>query len=153
MSENHDKNEEMLLAKLRQGLDASDPVPGDVTDFAKAALGWRTIDAELAEIAYDSSTEETPAGVRSTATSRMLSFEVGAWAIEIEHNPATGRLIGQIEPAREATVEIHFAGGTQTTAADELGRFAFDDVLPGPVSLVIRTPGDLEVIKTEWTVL
>ena len=153
VSDSHDKNEEMLLAKLRQGLEATDPVPGDVTEFAKAALGWRSIDAELAAIAYDSSTEETPAGVRTTATGRLLSFEVGDWTIEIEHNPNTGRLIGQVEPPREATVELHFAGGITTTEADDLGRFAFDDVLPGPVSLVVRTPGDLEVVKTEWTVL
>ena len=153
MSDIHESSEQELMAKLRRALDAADPVPTDVTDFAKAALGWRTIEAELAAISYDSSTEETPAGVRSTATAHMLSFQAGEWTIDIEYQSSTGRLIGQIEPAREATVELHFAGGTVITEADDLGRFAFDGILPGPISLVFRTPGDIEVVKTEWTVI
>ena len=153
MSESTPRSEDRLISLLRKGLDEADPVPMDVTDFAKAALSWRTIDAELAEIAYDSSEETTPAGVRSAATARMLSFEAGHWTIDIEFNAATGRLIGQVEPAREVIVELHLAGGPVISLADELGRFDFDGVLPGPVSLVFRTPGDLEVVKTEWTVL
>jgi len=153
VSDIHHGAESTLIAKLRQALNASDPVPSDVTDFAKAALGWRTIDAELAALSYDSSTEETPAGVRSAATARMLSFQAGSWTIEFEFNASTGRLIGQIDPARPVSVELHFAGGIVATETDDLGRFSFDGVLPGPVSLVARTAGDLEVVKTEWTVL
>ena len=147
------RSEDRLLSLLREGLDKTDPVPADVTEFARAALSWKTIDAELAEIAFDSSEETTPIGVRSAATARMLSFEVGHWTIDIEYNAATGRLIGQVEPAREVVVELHLAGGPAVSIADELGRFDFDGVLPGPVSLVFRTAGDLEVVKTEWTVL
>jgi hypothetical protein len=83
----------------------------------------------------------------------MLSFEAGNWSIDIEYSPVSERLIGQIEPARQVEVELHIAGGTIVTQTDELGRFDFDGVLPGPISLVFRTPGNLEVIKTEWTVL
>jgi hypothetical protein len=153
VSEVRDKKEEELLSRLRQGLEATDPAPADVTEFAQAAFGWRDIDAKLAEVAFDSSLEETPAGVRSTATARMLSFEAGTWTIEIEHNASTGRLIGQIDPIRETLVELHFAGGEMTTEVDDLGRFVFDGVRSGPASLVLRTSGDLEVVKTEWTVL
>ncbi len=151
MSESTDRHDDRVTSLLRQGLAEADPVPTDVIDFARAALSWRTIDAELAQIAYDSN--EEPAGVRSTATARMLSFEAGSWMIDIEYSAATGRLMGQIDPARQVTVELHLAGGAVATDTDELGRFHFDGVLPGPVSLVFRTPGDLEVIKTEWTVL
>jgi hypothetical protein len=153
MTESTPLSEGRLLSLLREGLDKTDPVPADVTDFARTALSWRTIDAELAEIAYDSSEETPPVGVRSAVTARMLSFEVGHWTIDIEYNAATGRLIGQVEPAREVIVELHLAGGPAVSIADELGRFDFDGVLPGPVSLVFRTAGDLEVVKTEWTVL
>jgi len=141
------------MSLLHKGLDQADPVPTDVTEFAKAAFSWRTIDAELAEIAYDSNDQTTPAGVRSTATARMLSFEAGSWTIDIEYHAVTGRLIGQIEPAREATVELHVAGAAILDETDDLGRFDFEGVLPGPISLVFRTPGNLEVVKTEWTVL
>lgn len=153
MSENTNPKDEQLLSQLRDALDQADPVPTDVTEFAKAAFSWRDIEAELAEVSYDSSTEDVSTGVRSTATARMLSFEAGRWSIDLEYNEATNRLIGQVEPGQRLTIELHFAGGAIGIYSDEHGRFDFDDVLPGPISLVIRTAGDLEVIKTEWTVL
>jgi hypothetical protein len=153
MSDATGHSEERLMSLLQRGLEQSDAVPDDVNAFAKAAFYWRNIDAELAQLAYDSNDEKAPAGVRSTATARMLSFQAGEWAIDIEYNSATSRLIGQVEPARQVTVELHVAGAVITTQTDELGRFDFDGVLPGPVSLVFRTSGDLEVVKTEWTVL
>jgi hypothetical protein len=153
MSDATGHSEDRLMSLLQRGLTQSDPVPADVNEFARAAFSWRTIDAELAELAYDSNEETTPAGVRSTATARMLSFQAGEWTIDIEYNAVTGRLIGQVEPARRAIVELHVAGAIVTTQTDDLGRFDFDGVLPGPISLVFRTSGDLEVVKTEWTVL
>ncbi len=54
MSESTSQHEERLLSLLRRGLDESDPAPADVTDFAKAALSWQTIDADLAQLTYDS---------------------------------------------------------------------------------------------------
>lgn len=153
MSRNTNHNDEKLLSQLRNALGQTDPVPSDVIEFAKAAFAWRSIDAELAQIAYDSSTEELPAGVRSTATARMLSFEAGRWTIDIEYNESTQRLIGQVEPGREVSIELHEVGGIRGTATDELGRFEYYNTRPGPISLVIRTSGDLEIIKTEWTVL
>ena len=145
--------EDRLIALLQQGLAESDPVPTDVTEFAKAAFSWRTIDAELAQLSYDSSEEPTPVGVRSVSTARMLSFETGDWMIDIEYSEITSRLMGQIEPARKVAVELHLAGSVVVTDTDELGRFNFDGVLPGPIALVFRLPGDLEVVKTEWIVL
>jgi hypothetical protein len=153
MSDATGHSEDRLMSLLRRGLEQADGVPTDVNEFAKAAFSWRNIDAELAELAYDSNDEKVPAGVRSTATARMLSFQAGDWSIDIEYNAATSRLIGQVEPARQVTVELHVAGAVITTETDDLGRFDFDGVLPGPVSLVFRTSGDLEVVKTEWTVL
>jgi hypothetical protein len=152
MSEPRQEREDELLAMLREGLEESDPVPIDVTDFAKAALGWRQIDAELAAISFDSELE-APAATRSTATARMLSFTAGQWTIDIEYDQTSHRLLGQVSPGRQVIVELHFAGGAVGLHSDGEGRFDFDGVLPGPVSLVIRTPGNLEVVKTEWTVL
>lgn len=146
------RNDEQLIAKLRTGLAAGDSVPSDVAEFAKAVFGWRLIDAELAELSFDSSTDET-AAVRSMMAARMITFEAGRWSIDIEYNETTERLLGQVDPAGRVTVELHYAGGAMESESDELGRFDFDDVLPGPISLVIRTSGDIEVIKTEWIVL
>lgn len=154
MSENRDYTESQLLEFLRQGLESTDPVPADVNEFAMAALTWRTIEAELAEIAFDSASEDTPAGVRGLAGERMLSFETATLSIDIEYRGATRRIIGQVAPPQPATVELHHSKGTLTTVADDLGRFFFDDVDPGPVSIVCTSHGDHpDVIKTEWTIL
>ncbi len=115
MSENRDYTEAQLIELLRQGLVSTDPVPADVTDFAMAALTWRTIDAELAAIAFDSASEDTPAGVRGSATDRMLSYETEKLSIDIEYRSATRRLIGQVAPAQLATIELHHSKGTVTT--------------------------------------
>lgn len=152
MTESSQQSEDRVMSLLRRGLDESDPVPVDVVDFAKAALAWRSIDAELAELSYDSSHEQTPVGVRSTATARMLSFETGDWLADLEYSAATGRLMGQVEPARIMTVELHLGGSVVATDADELGRFVFDGVLPGPIALVFRLSDD-ETVKTEWVVI
>ena len=153
MSDSMHPTDEELIARLKAGLEQTDPVPGDITEFAKAALSWRNVDAELAEIAFDSTEEEALSGVRSSATARMISFEAGRWTIDIEYDEPRSHLMGQVDPVTQVQVEIRYAGGASTTDSDELGRFDFEDIPRGPMSLTIRIPGDLEVIRTEWTVL
>lgn len=153
MSDSRHTSDEELIAKLRSGLEESDPVPEDVTGFARAAFGWRDVDAKLAEIAFDSTDEGALSGVRASTTARMISFEAGRWTIDIEYNESSRQVLGQVDPAGRVRVEIRYAGGSTATDTDEMGRFDFEEIPPGPMSLVIRVPGDLEVIKTEWTVL
>jgi hypothetical protein len=141
-----------ILARLREGLAQSEPVPSDVTEFARAAFGWRNIDAELAELDFDSIDEEIPSGVRSTGTARMISFQAGQWMLDIEFDEGSGRLIGQISPESTFTVELHTSGALFTVESDELGRFSAEGIAPGPLSLVLRFP-DRSVIKTQWVVL
>ena len=43
-----------LLRELGRVVTAADPVPPEVIAAAKASFTWRTIDAELAELAFDS---------------------------------------------------------------------------------------------------
>jgi hypothetical protein len=152
MSESTNPQEERLISLLRRGLDESDKAPADVTEFAKAALSWRTIDADLAQLSYDSSEESNSAAVRGVAAARILAFESGEWMIDLEHDAVTGHLMGQIEPASKSTVELHVIGTVLVTESDEQGRFGFDGVEAGPVALVIRVDGD-EVVKTEWIIL
>jgi hypothetical protein len=144
-------DDQELISRLGQILDEADSVPGDVAEFARAAFTWRDIDAELAAIEYDSATEDTFTGVRSTATARIVTFEAGPWSIDIEYHEPTKRLIGQVNPGQKCTIEMHNSRGTVVVSSDGLGRFDFDEVFPGPASLVIQTPD--QVIKTEWTVL
>ena len=146
------REEEEILAKLRDGLRSSDPTPSDVAEFAKAAFEWRGIEADLAELDFDSVDEDALEGVRSTATSRMISFQAGQWMLDVEYDESTGRLMGHISPQSPYTVELHTSGALFSVESDEYGRFEADGVSPGPVSMVLRF-GDGTVIKTQWVIL
>ena len=153
MSENINSHEDdQLVAKLRTVLSSTDPVPSDVTSFAVAAYSWRTIDAELAELDFDSIEEDVPAGVRSATTARMVSFQAGKWLIDIEHDPTTGRLMGQVTPESQFIVELHTTGAHFSVESDSDGHFEADSVDTGPLSLVLRF-ADGAVVKTTWIVL
>jgi hypothetical protein len=147
-----DQGEEKIMSLLQSGLQQSDPVPPDVADFAKAALSWRTIDAELAKLSYDSSEESATTGVRGLAAARILAFESEEWTIDLEFNPFDGHLMGQIEPAGEMTIELHVIGRVLVTQSDDQGRFGFEGIYNGPVAIVTRIGGE-QVVKTEWIVL
>ena len=152
MSDFDQSREEELVAGLRKALEASDPVPGDVAEFAKAAFTWRDIDAELAQLEFDSAEEDLPAGVRSSATARMMSFQVGQWMLDIEFDDLSGRLIGAISPEASYSVELHTPGALFMTESDDVGRFEAEGIRPGPLSLVLRF-SHRSVIKTQWVVL
>lgn len=142
----------VLIARLRAGLDESDPVPGDVIEFAMAAFTWRDIDAELAELDFDSAESGQEVGVRSSATLRMISFQAGQWMLDIEYDEAAGRLLGVISPETPYRIDLHTSGAFYTTESDATGRFQAEGVIRGPLSLVLRLPDGL-VVKTQWVVL
>ena len=100
MTENANARDSELIDRLGRILNETDPVPADVSEFAKAAFDWRNIDGELASMEFDSSTEDVPSGVRSTATARMISFEAGEWTIDLEHREDRGAFgAAQLEDA------------------------------------------------------
>src|SRR4051794_41920885 len=73
-----DKEYEDLLAELRVAGLVVDPVPERVMFAAKASLSWRTIDAELAELTYDSALDDDRLSlVRGATAARMLTFSAG----------------------------------------------------------------------------
>jgi len=144
-----------LQAELAAAVAQLDPVPSAVTDFARVALDLRTIDAELAELTYDSAADaEQALAVRGGGSPRMLSFEAGGLGIELEVTPAgdSRDFEGQLVPAQSAAIEIRHPHGTLSAEADEVGRFTARGVPAGPISLRCRlhavamaTP-----VTTEW---
>ena len=63
-----------LLDELRRLARAVDPVPDEVTAYARAALGWRRVDAELAELLADSRLEALSSTRSGAETARSLTF-------------------------------------------------------------------------------
>lgn len=146
-----------LLEALREAVSAGDAVPPAVLEAARAALGWRRLDAELAELVEDSATGERElAGVRGGTGPRLLTFEGAGASIEVEvevHESGTARrLVSQVVPAQPVTVEIRHASGiTLQLGSDDLGRFAAE-VARGPVSLHLLLP-DGRAVDTEWVAI
>ena len=122
-----DKEYEDLLAELRVAGLVVDPVPERVTFAAKASLAWRTIDAELAELTYDSALDDERLSlVRGATAVRILTFSAGDLTVdvEVEGTDRERRLVGELAPAQRATIVVRHAQGTTEVETDEDGRFA-----------------------------
>jgi hypothetical protein len=156
MSGRTDPDDE-LLAELRSLLRRVDPAPLEVSDFAKAALGWRRLDADLAELLADSALETAAAsGIRSGESARRLTFGSSGHSIDLEVQPDDGsiRLLGQIAPPPAvATIEVQGPDGAvaASVAADTLGRFKLELAERGRVRLrvLLHEPAG-PPIETSW---
>jgi hypothetical protein len=143
-------DDDRLERELRRAVERFDPVPPQLVRGAVAAYAWRTIDAELAELVYDSLT--TTAGVRGAEQPRLLTFQAPGLTVELQVTDlaAGSRLIGQLTPAVAAEVAVRWADRDLATTADELGRFMLDSPGSGPLRLRCQLPGQAAPVVTEW---
>lgn len=149
-----------LLVELGGLLDRLDPVPPELIDQARQLFCWRSLEAELAELSFDSLLDRDLAlAVRSgdgaVLGPRMLGF--GAMvdgedlSIEVEVSAIDGQctMIGQLEPAGANAITIQARdGGVLDVPVDEVGRFTVRPVPSGPVRLRIEHAGQL--VQTTW---
>ena len=153
-------SDEQLLSRVAEALDAADPMPAAVAEAAKATFTWRTIDAELAALVFDSASDEL-VGVRGAETgsgaeaARQMTFRTPGVEIElIVVSETSRRLVGQLVPPQAAEIELHHEDFTATAQSDNLGRFTFQDVPTGSVRLTCLLPDeDGAVIQTEWMII
>ena len=142
-------------AELRAIFAHLDPVPPLLDDAARAAFGWRTVDAEIAELLRDSAdaTDDAALLVRSGGGPRQLSFESPQLGIEIEvteTGPRERRLAGQLLPPADATVTVERPGQEPLSVqADDLGRFVLEGLRAGAVRLHVALRG--AQIAIPWT--
>jgi hypothetical protein len=146
-------DDEVLLAALRQALHAREAVPADFVAAAKNAFTWHNIDAELAQLTYDSSrdTDPVPSTRAEAASIRSLTFTSAHITIELEVSQDS--LVGQIVPPQAGTIKILHRDSPETAvAADEIGCFSIRPIPPGPFRLHCRTEADLDAF-TGWITL
>jgi hypothetical protein len=153
MSDQHSEGElpiedRQWLVALREAMTEIDLVPASVLDAGRAAFSWRTIDAELAHLTYDSETSDALAGARSQqAALRAMTFASSSFTIEIQVEPTM--LLGQLIPVAEAG-ELAVAmqdGRSFDVSYDELGCFTID---PKPAATFrLQLPGEAAVV-TDW---
>lgn len=151
-----DEHEARFLHALRRTIEQHDPVPADVERVARESFTWRTVDAELADLAYDSLFDDASlAGVRSGEAPRALTFAGATFSVEleVEEQGDRRRLLGQLVPPAGADIEVRHAGGPSSLEADTMGRFA-TEVETGLVSLRCRLrDGEGAVLETAWVVV
>src|SRR3954471_11304839 len=108
-----DWTDEELLAELAEALRAEQEVPAALVDSGKAVWTWRTVDAELAALTYDSAAEtahgelalirsEAAPGERArpraeAAPLRSLTYASTHFIIDLE--VTRDALLGQVQPA------------------------------------------------------
>ena len=131
-------NDTELEEQLRRAAARFEPVPADLMRTAVGAYTWRTIDADLAELVFDSAVDEDDAAlVRGPQQARLLSFRSNGLILDIEVT-ATGSergLLGQLMPPRRAAIQIRHRNDVTTVDADELGRFSAGSLRAGPICL------------------
>jgi hypothetical protein len=130
--------DDALLRRLERVADVVDPIDDAMTLAARSALAYRSLDAELAELTYDSLLDDAwVTAMRGNAEPRLLTFTSRDVALEIQVSVVVlkRRLVGQVAPAQPANVEVRHKEGVVEVEADELGRFIVDDLAAGPLSL------------------
>jgi hypothetical protein len=153
---------EDLLGRLRAATNRFDPVPEAALLGARSKLAHLRLDAELAELIFDSAdVARELASVRAeTRSARQLAFDAGELQIELEIVDQGDRrlLVGQCLPATSLTVSVRRQDDAQpgsrrvTTTrftTDDLGRFTAE-VPPGLLSLRCEWPGTGLVAETPW---
>ena len=149
-------DDEELLTALREAMRAREAVPAEFIEMGRNAYAWHNIDAELAQLTYDSDRDaDLVASLRSeTASIRALTFTSAHLSIEVEVTDES--LVGQvvpIVPEREGTIEVQAkAGATTTTSVDEIGCFAVSPKPASPFRLRYRAADGTDVV-TGWITL
>jgi hypothetical protein len=146
-------NDEQLLEALSGALRARQAVPPWFVETGKNAYAWHNVDAELAQLTYDSSRDrELSASLRSESASiRALTFTSAHLSIELEI--AESSLLGQIMPPQQGTIEAQTQNGATTPApVDEIGCFSIEPIPPGPFRLHCHTHDGTDVV-TGWITL
>ena len=145
-------DDERLLAALGEALKASQAVPSWFVETGKNAFAWHNIDAELAQLTYDSSRDTDRAAVTRSenASIRALTFASPHLRLELEVSGNT--LLGQVLPPQAGTLETHTRAGVTTSQVDEIGCFAVDPIPDSPFRLRCRMADGTDVL-TGWITL
>ena len=123
-----------------------------VVEAGRAAYTWRTIDAELAAVTYDSRSDDPSIAVtrsRENPPLRTLSFECPSLTIELEIGPK--RVLGQLVPAGGAEMILTQRDGVRSAVpVDEIGCFTIEP-LPD-LSFRLEVSHEPKVV-TDWITL
>jgi hypothetical protein len=137
-----------LLQELGSALQEA-AVDENVIRAARAALSWRTVDADLELLCLDSGSPLAAGALVRGSGQRMLAFHGERLSVEIEIDEAG--ITGQLTPPQAGQVTLVTADGPHATIrADDVGCFTFPPPPHGPLRLECRLDADHFVFITEW---
>lgn len=148
--------DEELLAALREAISARRAVPEEFVEAGKSAFAWHSIDAELAQLTYDSTDSHelsalTRAESTESASIRALTFTSKRAHIDLE--VVESSLLGQILPVQRARIEVQADDDAeQAITTDETGCFSIHPIPRGPFRLRCRLTVGSDIL-TSWITL
>jgi hypothetical protein len=139
-------DDERLLAALGEVLAADEPLAADTAALVeREAFAFRSVDAELAELLYDTAVEEV-AGVRGGGP-RSLSFAIAGHELDVELQP-DDTIVGRVSPP-DVDVSVESPSGTLDVQLDRLGRFIA--AVPGTrLRFLLSAAASARRIVTPW---
>lgn len=146
-------DDEELMAALKEALASYQSVPPEFIEAGRNAFAWHNIDAEIAQLTYDSAAyRDTVPSMRSESASiRALTFTSAHLTIELEVSEDS--LLGQVIPPRQGTIEVHIRTGVITAiGVDELGYFTIRRPPDSPFQLHWQTSDGPDIV-TGWITL
>lgn len=140
-------SDESMLERIATAFDVGlPPIPADLSSAARDAFQWRRADVILAELTFDSATDEL-VGVRGAGSDRRsFRFTAGDSVIRVHLTSAT--MIVMIEPPLSVSCRlVSDSGDAAEHLTDEFGELAID--APGfPVRVEVDLPDG--TIVTPW---
>ncbi|HWL43639.1 MAG TPA: hypothetical protein VNQ73_11895 [Ilumatobacter sp.] len=146
--EAHDQDVLDLLRAALAALPADVASDGDDAEPPAAVLSgalwvhdWLNMEAELAELTFDSTEDRELAGVRSMGALRELTFVSGDYTIEIEIEPGarTVEVSGTIAPLVAGRLQLVVGGEIYAGPIDDRGAFVVTAVPHGTVLALVDT--------------
>jgi hypothetical protein len=144
-----------LLSSLRRITSEVDPPPALTRELGYAAFDLRNLEAQLAELSWDSVLGgEELAGTRGRTDLRMMTFETPQLAIELQVSQRGGRrtLLGQVVGDDPVEVTVEGDAGCRKVEVDDLGTFRAEDLASGRTRLHVTTASG-STVTTSWVTI
>jgi len=126
-------------------------MPPGLPRYAREAYTLGRLDAELAELTWDSWVDRS-ALTRDGGT-RLLTFTPAASPatrlhVEVVRGEHGFELAGRVEPPSWSRIRVAYRGGSTERPIDSRGRFTAD--IPPVASIRFLLPGDELALRTGW---
>ena len=144
------KDEEELLAALRQVFDSRQEPPPEIVEAGKRIFAWHGAGKEMTQLTYDSAQapDRGPALHDEPAGTRVVTLSSARMTIQLGFTPDA--VLGQVAPPHATAITLQAGNGREKgLAADETGRFAIRPAPAGRFRLLCQNDGDPDVL-TEW---